>query len=151
MPETTCRDPEGKTVSATYTIDELSVSASTDDPEFAGFAEVVELRDEVEATTPDSWALSGIPEELPPRYQRREYDPKRVFVVRTEGKFLARGVLEWSGEEGTNVSWVSVELLLTFRGRGIGGTIVQTDAIHTNTGDPATAQSRRVVSGLESS
>jgi len=129
------------------TIDELPIPASVDAPEFADFAGMVEIRNEIEASALGSWALSVTAEELLPQYQRQEYDPSRLFVARTEGKIVARGGLSWSTAEGTNVSWVFADVLPAYRNRGIGAalfdhverqalasgrTILQTDAIHTS-------------------
>ncbi len=130
-----------------FTIAELPIPVSTDAPEFADFAEMVEIRNEIEASALGSWALSVTAEELLPQYHKAEYDPKRLFVGRTEGKIVARGGLEWSTAEGTNVTWVFADVLPAYRNRGIGTalfervegialasgrTVVQTDAIHTN-------------------
>ncbi|MDQ3656495.1 MAG: GNAT family N-acetyltransferase [Chloroflexota bacterium] len=129
-----------------FTIDELPIPATVDAPEFADFAEMVDIRNEIEATALGSWALSVTAEELLPQYQKQEYDPSRLFVARIDGKIVARGGLSWSTAEGTNVTWVFADVLPAFRNRGIGGallghledlalasgrTIVQTDAIHT--------------------
>ncbi len=134
-------------MSAPFTIDELPIPASAEALEFADFAEMVEMRNEIEASALGSWALSVTAGELLPQYQKPEYDPKRLFVVRTEGKIVARGGLEWSTAEGTNVTWIFADVLPAYRNRGIGSalfahveglalasgrTIVQTDAIHTN-------------------
>lgn len=133
-------------MSAPFTIDELPIPASTGAPEFADFAEMVEIRNEIEAAALGSWALSVTAEELLPQYQKPEYDPKRLFVARSDGKIVARGGLEWLTAEGTNVTWLFADVLPAFRNRGIGGalferveqealasgrTILQTDAIHT--------------------
>jgi len=134
-------------VNATFTIDELPIPATADAPEYADFAEMVEIRNEIEATALGSWALSVTAEELLPQYQKPEYDPKRLFVARSQGKIVARGGLSWSTTEGTNVSWLFADVLPAFRNQGIGGAlfervegialasgrmIVQTDAIHSN-------------------
>ncbi len=132
---------------ASFTINELPIPASAEALEFADFTEMVDIRNEIEAAALGSWALSVTPEELLPIYQKPEYDPKRLFVVRADGKIVARGGLEWSTAQGTNVTWVFADVLPAYRNRGIGGalfahvenlalasgrTIVQTDAIHAN-------------------
>lgn len=130
-----------------FIIEELPIPASLDNPDAAGFIEMVGVRNAVEAGTLGSTALDVTAQELLPQYQKQEYDPRRLFVARTEGKIVARGGLSWSIEEGSNVTWVFADVLPAYRNRGIGGallghaedlalasgrTIVQTDAIHTS-------------------
>jgi GNAT superfamily N-acetyltransferase len=136
------------TETPTFTIDELTIPATLDDSGGDAFREMVEVRNQVEAETLGSWALAVTPEELLPGFQNPQYDPRRLFVARVDGAIVGRGILSWSTEEGTNVSWVFVEIHRDFRNRGIGGamldrlealalasgrTVVQSDAIHTST------------------
>jgi GNAT superfamily N-acetyltransferase len=136
------------TASTTFTIDELTIPATLDDPGGDAFREMVEVRNAIEADTLGSWALAVTPEELLPGFQNQQYEPRRLFVARVDGAIVGRGILSWSTEEGTNVSWVFVEIHRDVRNRGIGGamldrlealaresgrTVVQSDAIHTST------------------
>lgn len=136
---------EETTLTTPFTIEELPIPASLDSPDAVGFIEMVAVRNAVEAETLGSTALEVTAQELLPQYLKQEYDPRRLFVARTEGKIVARGGLSWSIEEGSNVTWVFADVLLAYRNRGIGGallghvedlalasgrTIVQTDAIY---------------------
>jgi len=129
-----------------FTIEEIPIPASLDGPEGADFIEMVEVRNAVEAETLGSWALAVTPEELLPVYRRQEYEPRRLFVARVGGRIVGRSVLQWSIEEGTNVSWVFGDVLGGWRNQGIGTalfdemermavesgrTVLQTDVIHT--------------------
>ncbi len=131
-----------------FTIEEIPIPASLDGPEGADFIEMVEVRNAVEAATLGSWALAVTAEELLPIYRRQEYEPRRMFVARADGRIVGRSVLQWSIEEGTNVSWVFGEVLGAYRNQGIGTAlfdemerialesgrmVVQTDVIHTRT------------------
>ncbi len=103
-----------------FTIEEIPIPASLDGPEGADFIEMVEVRNAVEAATLGSWALAVTPEELLPVYRRQEYEPRRLFVARVGGRIVGRSVLQWSIEEGTNVSWVFAEVLPAHRNAGSG-------------------------------
>lgn len=128
-----------------FTIEELPIPASLDAAGAASFIEMVDVRNWIEADALESWALAVTAEELLPQYQNQEYEPKRLFVARAEGRIVARGGLSWSNEAGTNVSWIFADVLPAFRNRGIGSalfdhverqalasrrTILQTDAIY---------------------
>jgi GNAT superfamily N-acetyltransferase len=108
---------------------------------------MVEIRNEIETSALGSPALSVTAPELLPVYQKQEYEPRRLFVVRTEGRIVARGGLEWSIAEDTNVTWLFADVLPAFRNQGIGTAlfehledlalqsgrkILQADAIHTS-------------------
>ena len=130
-----------------FTIEQLPIPASLNAPEFADFAEMVEIRNEIEAHALGSRALDVTADELLPTYLEQDYERRQLFVARVDGKIVARGGLSWSTEEGSNVSWVFADVLPAFRNRGIGGalfdqiealalksgrTIQQADAIHTS-------------------
>jgi len=137
------------TETAAFTIDELPIPTTLDAPGGDAFREMVEVRNAIEADTLGSWALAVTPEELLPGFQNQRYEPRRLFLARVDGTIVGRGILSWSTEQGTNVSWVFVEIRRDFRNRGIGGTmldrlealalesgrsVIQTDAIHTSAG-----------------
>lgn len=137
-------------MTTTFTIDELQIPANADDPAWAAFVEMVEVRNQIEADTLGSWALEVTPEELLPVFQNQDYHPRRLFVARVDGRIVGRGIINWSVEEGTNVTWVFVEIHRDARNQGIGGamweklegmasesgrTVVQSDTIHTTEGE----------------
>ncbi len=134
-------------MTAPFTIEELPIPAAIDDALWPDFAEMVDLRNAVEAATLGSTALEVTAQELLPVYQKQEYEPRRLFVVRVDGRIAGRGVLQWSIAEETNVSWVFAEVAEGFRNQGIGTalfdqletlalesgrTVLQSDAIHTS-------------------
>jgi GNAT superfamily N-acetyltransferase len=134
-------------LTAPFTIEELAIPATLDSPEAAAFIEMVKVRNEIEAHAIGSWALAVTPEELLPGFQNEEYAPRRLFVARIDGRIVARSLFNWSKEEGTNVSWIFVEVHPDHRNKGIGSamwdqmealavasgrTVIQSDAIHTS-------------------
>jgi GNAT superfamily N-acetyltransferase len=95
-------------------------------------------------------ALAVTPEELLPVFQKQQFDPKRLFLARIDGRVVARGVLAWSNEEGSRLAWPYADVLPAFRRRGIGTalfdlmegiavdmgrSVIQTDTIHTTEGE----------------
>ena len=101
-------------------IEELSIPATLDDPDAAGFIEMVGVRNAIETRLLGSDALACTPAELLPVYQAQEFEPSRIFVARVDGRMVGRAVLQWSIADGTTSSWVIAEVLEEFRRRGIG-------------------------------
>ena len=135
---------------STFTIDELPIPKSLDGPGGDAFREMVAVRNQVEAETLGNWALAVTPEELLPAFQKQQYEPRRIFLARVDGKIVGRGIFHWPIEEGSRVAWIFAEVLKEYRHQGIGtalfdlmeglaremGRIVfQTDAIHTTEGE----------------
>jgi GNAT superfamily N-acetyltransferase len=58
-----------------------------------------------------------------PRLVDQTYDRVRVFVARVDGAIVGNAFLEWSIDPGTRVSWLDLEVLPAYRGRGIGGAL----------------------------
>jgi GNAT superfamily N-acetyltransferase len=104
-------------------IDELSIPATLDDPDAAGFIEMVAVRNAIETGLLGSDALACTPAELLPMYQAQEFEPSRLFVARVDGQIVGRAILQWSIAEGTTSSWLIAEMLEEFRGRGIGAAL----------------------------
>jgi GNAT superfamily N-acetyltransferase len=106
-----------------FTIDELQVPASMSDPDATDFAEMVDVRNAVEAASLGSDALSYGASELLPVFQAPEYTPRRLFVARVGRRIVGRGVLSWSTVHDTSVSRLVVEVLPELRRRGIGSAL----------------------------
>lgn len=119
-------------------IEELRIPHEVD----RDFAEMVDVRNLIEADIVGNDSLSVGAAALLPFYQVQEYEPKRVFVVRVDGRIVGRGILSWASA----VSWIVGEILREYRGRGLGTalfdhleglaagsgrTVVQSAAIHT--------------------
>jgi GNAT superfamily N-acetyltransferase len=136
----------------TVVVDELAIPASMDAPDAADFAEMVDVRNAIETHLMGTDVLNYTARELLPVYQAQEDEPIRLFVARTEGRIVGRGILSWQAEEGATASWAEVEVLPEFRRRGIGTAlldhlaaiavasgrpVLQADAIHTR---PATGE-----------
>ena len=84
---------------------------------------MVGVRNAIEARLLGSDALACTPAELLPIYQAQEFEPKRIFVARIDGRLVGRAILQWSIANGTASSWVFVEVLDEFRRRGIGAAL----------------------------
>jgi len=118
-------------------IEELSIPATLDDPDAAGFIEMVGVRNAIEVQLLGSGALALTPAELLPMYQAQEFEPKRVFVARVDGAVVGRGILQWSIAEGTTSTWVIAEVLEEFRRRGIGAALFdRVEALALESGRP---------------
>jgi GNAT superfamily N-acetyltransferase len=104
----------------TYTIDELSIPASISGPDAAEFVEQNDVRNAVEeyAFGTDEHYMSA--EETHPRWLDMQNEPKRLFVVRVDGRIVGRAVTETKPDEDVAICWIDVEVLPDFRGRGIG-------------------------------
>jgi len=101
-------------------IDELRIPTSMDDPGAGAFAEMVDVRNAIEADILGSDALAVGAAELLPFYQLQQYEPKRMFVAMADGRIVGRSILSWSAEPGSTVSWLVGEVLREYRGRGVG-------------------------------
>jgi GNAT superfamily N-acetyltransferase len=119
-------------------IEELRIPSEVDQD----FAEMVDVRNAIETDILGTDGLSVEAAALLPFYQVQEYEPKRMFVVRVDGRIVGRGILSWAGA----VSWIVGEILRGYRGRGLGTAlfdhleglavesgraVVQSAAIHT--------------------
>jgi GNAT superfamily N-acetyltransferase len=133
-----------------FTIEELPIPESLDAPGGDAFREMVAVRNEVEGAALGSMALAVTPEELLPGFHKQQFDPRRLFLARVEGRIVARGVLAWSNEAGSRLAWPYADVLPDYRHRGIGTalfdlmegiavemgrSVIQTDTIHTTKGD----------------
>jgi len=106
-----------------FHIEELTIPATLDGPDAAGFIEMVSVRNAIETQLLGSDALACTPAELLPVYQAQEFEPSRIFVARVDGRMVGRGILQWSIADGTTSSWVLAEVLEEFRHRGIGAAL----------------------------
>jgi GNAT superfamily N-acetyltransferase len=133
-----------------FTIDELRIPSSVDDPGAAEFVEMVDVRNAIETAILGSDVMAHTTRELLPVFQVQEYVPRRLFVARIDGRIVARGILSWSTAHNTSVSRIVAEVLPEFRNHGIGTalfdhmealaresgrTTCQTQATHTRPAD----------------
>jgi GNAT superfamily N-acetyltransferase len=120
-----------------FEIDELRLPESLDGPGGADFAEMVHVHNVVEAAAYGTDMLALRADELLPQYRFQQYDRRRLFLARTDGLVVGRGVLEWSTDEDDPASWFVVEVLPEFRGRGIGTALADAvERIHAESGRP---------------
>jgi GNAT superfamily N-acetyltransferase len=112
-------------LATTHHIEELTIPSALDEGGGAEFIEMVEVRNAIESALLGSSALACTPAELLPVYQAQEFEPKRIFVARVDGRMVGRAVLQWSIAEGTTSSWMVAEVLGGFRRRGIGSALFE--------------------------
>lgn len=107
-----------------FTIDELTIPASLDAPDAAGFVEMTNVRNEIEADTVGNRDLCYEPAELLPNWQD-PYRPQTCLVARVDGRIVARAIYEAPIEEEARDAWLSIEVLPAFRRRGIGAALYE--------------------------
>ena len=107
-----------------FTIEKLTIPASIDAPDAAGFIEMTHVRNEVEADVVGSHMLAYEPAELLPNWQN-PYEPQVCLVAKVDGRIVARGLYMPVSEEGANDAWLSVEVLPEFRCKGIGSALYE--------------------------
>jgi GNAT superfamily N-acetyltransferase len=106
------------------TIEELSIPADLDAPGAGDFVRSVEIGNVIEAEifgTPD---IAYEPAEQLPDY-RNPFQPRRLFVARVAGEIVARATTETTLGDDADTSWVTVQVLPAFRGRGIGSALAE--------------------------
>lgn len=102
-----------------FSIDEVVIPPTVDDPSAADFIEAIEVGNVVAVDafgTPD---IVYEPAEELPQY-RNAYQPKRLLVARAEGRIAAQATTETQTGDEADTSWVQVLVHPEFRGRGIG-------------------------------
>ena len=113
-------------LATTLQIDELGIPANLDVPDASDFMDMVAVRNAVEATVLGSDALACTAADLLPVYLELEFEPKRIFVARVEGRIVGRAILSWSIADGTTANWIIAEVAAEFRCRGIGSALYRT-------------------------
>jgi GNAT superfamily N-acetyltransferase len=102
-----------------FSIDEVVIPATVDDPSAGDFIEAIEVGNVVAADafgTPD---IVYEPDEELPQFGN-PYQPKRLLVARAEGRIVAQATTETQTGDDSDTSWVQVLVHPEFRGRGIG-------------------------------
>lgn len=103
-----------------HTIDDITMPDSMADDQSGEYAEMIAVRNEIETEIMGTDALTMSAEELLPLYSDQEYSPRRMVVIRVDGRIVGRGFLGWSTEEGSKSATVYGEILARFRNRGLG-------------------------------
>lgn len=102
-----------------FTIDQLVIPATIDAPDAVGFIEMTNVRNEIEADAVGNRDLCYEAAELLPNWQD-PYQPQTCLVARVDGRIVARAIYQAPIEEGSRDAWLAIEVLPTFRRRGIG-------------------------------
>ncbi len=102
-----------------FSIDEIHVPATIDDPAAGAFVAATEVGNVVavdEYGTPD---IVYEPDEELPQFSN-PFQPKRLLVARADGRIVAQATTETQTGEEADTSWVQLSVHPEFRGRGIG-------------------------------
>ncbi len=103
-----------------YTIDEITMPGSVADDHSGQYAELIAVRNEIETEVMGTDAFTMSAEELLPLYSDQAYNPRRMVVVRVDGRIVGRGHFGWSAEADARSATVYGEILTRFRDRGLG-------------------------------
>ncbi|CAN5338760.1 GNAT family N-acetyltransferase [soil metagenome] len=103
----------------TFTIDEVALPQSLDEPGAPDYIRTVEVGNTVEEIGFGTDELAHEPaEDLP--YYIDPHQPTRMLVARVDGDIVARGMYETTLGDEADTAWLTVQVLPEFRGRGIG-------------------------------
>ena len=103
-----------------FSIEELAVPAAPRAPGWDDFVAANGVRNTVEAEAYGTTDLELTAEELLPGWLNQEWEPKRLFVARSEGRIVGRGHYETLPEDSADHAWLAVQVLAKYRRRGIG-------------------------------
>jgi len=104
-----------------FTIEELVIPTSIDAAGGDDFAEMIRVRNEIEAESVGNHDLAFEPAEMLPHWQR-SWEPKRLLVARVDGRIVARAIYESEPDESPT-AWLAVEVLPSYRRQGIGSAL----------------------------
>jgi GNAT superfamily N-acetyltransferase len=102
-----------------YSIEEIDIPTTVDDPSAVAFIEAIEVGNVVAVEafgTPD---IVYEPDEELPQFTN-PFQPKRLFVARAAGRIVGQAVTETQVGDEADTSWVQVLVHPHSRGRGIG-------------------------------
>jgi GNAT superfamily N-acetyltransferase len=102
-----------------FTIEELVVPTTLDEPGAPAFVEAIEVGNEVWTDAYGTPDLTYEPDEERPQFHN-PYQPKRLFVARVSDRAVAQATLETSAADGFDLSWALLGVHPRFEGRGIG-------------------------------
>jgi GNAT superfamily N-acetyltransferase len=106
-------------------IDGLRIPASIVSPDAADFIEMTRVRNDIEAEGAGNYDLAYEPTELLPSWQNTDYEPRRLFVARLDGRIVGRGHYETTASDESTTAWLTVVVLPTVRRRGIGAAMYE--------------------------
>ena len=103
-----------------FVIDELILPDSLDGPGGDEFRELIAMRNEVELDTLGTDAITATAEAIFPHFISNPHKSRRHFVVRDEGRIVARGLFAWMTADNAPAASLMADVLPAHRGRGIG-------------------------------
>lgn len=106
-----------------FAIEEVAVPRSPDSVDAADFAATVEVHNAVEADSYGTDELGYTAAEVLPGWLDRDYEPKRLFAARVDGRIVARAVYETLASDPSRTAWLELQVLPDFRRRGIGSAL----------------------------
>lgn len=106
-----------------FTIEEIPIPKTVNDPEFAAFAQSVELSNTVQALKFGTDELSYLPEEEITGWNDA-FERRRILVARVDGQLVGRADYSTHLDDDSDW-WLTCSVLPKFRGRGIGTALSQ--------------------------
>jgi GNAT superfamily N-acetyltransferase len=108
-----------------FTIDEIQVPSSLDEPGAGDFIEMVNLRNHIEAAILGSDALSWTADGLIPIFSDNPHRIRRHFIVRVDGRMVGRALVGWPTTPDSVEGGIYLEVLDSYRRRGIGSALLE--------------------------
>ena len=105
---------------ARFTIDELRIPERPGADGWDDFVAMTLVRNDVETAGYGTGELSYSAEELLPLWRNQAFDPKRLFVARTDGRIIARGAMETVADPANEFAWLEAQVLPAWRRQGVG-------------------------------
>ncbi|MES2171634.1 MAG: GNAT family N-acetyltransferase, partial [Actinomycetota bacterium] len=103
-----------------FTIEQVTIPPHLSHPDAADFIATAEVRNAAEADGYGTDELSATAAELLPGWLDQEYEPKRLFAARVDGRIVARAIFETRPSAEGDLAWVDLQVHPQLRRRGIG-------------------------------
>jgi len=102
-----------------FTVEEVTPPLSLDEPGAADFIAAVGVKNALEAEGYGTEELSYTPEESLPGWHDKN-QPIRLFIVRADGRVVARAYYSTLADDQTGTAWIGGGVLAPYRRQGIG-------------------------------
>ena len=109
--------------SFSFDLAELAIPAAPGAAGWPDFEAATRVGSAVESEAYGTADLALTAEELLPGWLNQRWEPKRLFVARTAGRIVGRGLYETLPEDSADHAWLAVEVLPEFHRRGIGSAL----------------------------
>jgi GNAT superfamily N-acetyltransferase len=106
-----------------FDLAELTIPAAPGAAGWPDFEAANRVRNAVESEAYGTADLALTAEELLPGWLNQRWEPKRLFVARTAGRIVGRGLYETQPEDSADHAWLAVEALPDHRRHGIGSAL----------------------------